>query len=275
VRTREPAVGERERGRRVASVGRVGDVLDLFDGEPVEVGLSEAAARLKLSKSAAHALFSTLVDIGLLEKTEASRYRLGWRLLVLGRDLLSSLEFRGPVVRAMNRFAAECGDTMHLAVCDRGRVVYVHRAEGRNAAGLPTQVGVRLFAHGSAVGKVLLAELAPAELGEVAEREGMPALTARTTTAVEPLTGELERVRERGFALDRGETVAGISCVGVPIRGLGGEVVAAMSVCAPSERFEHGWSRYARAAEATARLAAASLRSRGANVAGLAAGGPL
>jgi IclR family KDG regulon transcriptional repressor len=257
----------------VASVGRVGDVLDLFDGEHGEIGLSEAAGRLELSKSAAHALFSTLTDIGLLEKTGASRYRLGWRLLVLGRDLLQSAEFRDPVVRGMHRFAGESGDTMHLAVCDRGRVVYVHRAEGRHAAGLPTQVGVRLFAHGSAVGKVLLAALGPAELGAVAEREGMPALTARTITAPESLASELEEVRERGFACDRGETVSGVSCVAVPIRGPGGEVVAAMSVSAPSARFDRNWSRYLRAAGLTARAAAGSLRSPGANPACLAVAG--
>jgi DNA-binding IclR family transcriptional regulator len=164
---------------------------------------------------------------------------------------------------------------MHLAVLDRGRVVYVHKVEGAKTAGLPTQAGVRLYAHGSAVGKVLLAELPSSGLAEVVAQEGLPALTRRTITGEAALLAATDEVRRRGYATDREETLRGISCVAVPIRAPGGEVVAAMSVCAGSQRLERNWTSYVREAEATARAASAQLRSRGANGACAAAVAPL
>jgi DNA-binding IclR family transcriptional regulator len=253
------ATTELRRGKTVASVERVGAVLDLFAGEHSERGVCEAAGELGLSKSATHALLTTLVNIGLLERTPAARYRLGWRLLVLSRQLVRSLEYRDPVLHVMHSFASTWGDTMHLGVLDRGRVVYVHRVDGVHAVPVPTQTGVRLHAHSSAVGKVLLAALDRPALLELVEREGLPPMTANTITSRELLADELTRIRLQGYALDREETIDGISCVAAPIRGPSGAVVAAMSVCATSRRFERYWPSYVRAvkdavAAATERL---------------------
>lgn len=257
------AIGEcsGEGGRRVESVGRVGRVLDLFDDAHADRGIGEAAELLGLSKGATHALFATLVDIGLLERTPASRYRLGWRLLVLGRELVRSLKYGDPVMRDMHAFASKWGDTMHLGVLDRGRVVYVHKAEGVHAAGVPTQTGARLYAHSSAVGKVLLARLPAPRLREVIAEQGLPALTERTITAEKSLERELGASLPRGFAVDREETLEGISCVATAIKGPGGHVVAAMSVCARTERFERFWPSYVRALNSTAKAASACLRA--------------
>jgi IclR family KDG regulon transcriptional repressor len=254
------ATTELRRGKTVHSVERVGAVLDLFAGGHSERGVCEAADELGLSKSATHALLTTLVNIGLLERTAEARYRLGWRLLVLSRQLVRSLEYGDPVLHVMHSFASTWGDTMHLGVLDRGRVVYVHRVDGVHAVPVPTQTGVRLHAHGSAVGKSLLAALDRGALTDLVDREGLPALTANTITSHELLADELARIRLQGYALDHEETIDGISCVAAPIRGPSGAVVAAMSVCATTRRFDRYWPSYLRAvkeavASATERLA--------------------
>ena len=256
-----PAPAALDGGRRVESVGRVGQVLDLFDDDHVDRGIAESAQLLGISRGATHALFATLVDIGLLERTPSSRYRLGWRLLVLSRELVRSLEYWNPVVRKMHAFATKWGDTMHLGVLDRGRVVYVQKVEGVHAAGVPTQTGVRMYGHSSAVGKVLLSYLPAGRLVDLIAEQGLPKLTARTITTEGSLTEELETAIAQRYAIDRAETIEGVRCIAAPIKGPGGHVMAAMSVCARSERFERFWPSYLREVRATAELASSHLRA--------------
>jgi IclR family transcriptional regulator, KDG regulon repressor len=256
-----PTPASSDGGRRVESVGRVGLVLDLFDDAHVDRGIGESAELLGLSRGATHALFATLVDIGLLERTPSSRYKLGWRLLVLSRELVRSLEYRDPVVRGMHAFATKWGDTMHLGVLDRGRVVYVQKVEGVHAAGVPTQTGVRMYAHGSAVGKILLASLPAEERRALLADQGLPALTGRTILTEEALERELGNAMLQGYATDREETLDGICCVAAPIKGPGGRAVAAMSVCAQTERFERFWPSYVREVRSITDAASARLRA--------------
>lgn len=260
------AVGERSARREgpktIASVERVGAALELFEANHPERGVGEAAALLGISKSAAHALFSTLVEIGLLERTSTARYRLGWRLLVLARELVRSIEYRDPVLPLMRSFAARYGETMHLGVLDRGRLVYVQKAEGAHATGIPTQTGVRLHAHSSAVGKTLLATLDHGTCAEVLEREAMPAFTPHTVTDPRRLADDLDRILLQGYAIDREETMRGFCCIAVPLRAATGSVVAAMSVCARTERFERDWPTYLRALRQASEAASERLCER-------------
>ena len=86
------------------TVSKIGPVLDLFTVEHPEWGVSEAAEALGVPKSSAHALLSTLADVGLLAATSHIRYRLGWRVLALGETLRATLDLRSAAHPA-NRFA--------------------------------------------------------------------------------------------------------------------------------------------------------------------------
>jgi IclR family acetate operon transcriptional repressor len=90
-------------------------------------------------------------------------------------------------------------------------------------------------AHSTAVGKVLLADRPDA--AAILERTGMPRRTDRTITSVSEMLAELERVRERGYALDLGEEETGVHCLAVPVRD-GQRVVAGMSVSGPADRMK-------------------------------------
>jgi IclR family KDG regulon transcriptional repressor len=239
----------------LTTVQKVGPALDLFNAEAPEWGVTEVAAALGTSKSSAHALLTTMETVGLLERTASARYRLGWRLLTLSSTLMQTTAYRPRVVAAMRRAVDRWGEPMHLGVFDRGCVVYLECARARRSMGLPTRVGLRLAAHPSAVGKALLAHRGADEIARHVQRP-LRRYTANTIVAPERLRAELDAVRARGYSLDREETIGGVCCVAAPVRDAAGAVVAAVSLSAPTARFDRHTDSYLQLVRDTARAGA-------------------
>ncbi len=229
----------------LSTVQKAGQVLDLFDRESAEWGVSEVAASLKIPKSSAHALLATLTHLGLLRHTDAGRYCLGWRLLTYSQILLDSTEFRVEARQAMERLEAKYRETIHLAVLDGNMVLYADKLQGHQAVRVDiTGLGARLPAHGSAVGKVLLAHCSWSRVLQIVEEQGLAAFTSQTITTIAKLQSELDRVRKQGYACDLEEVLPDLCCVAAPIRDYTGQVIAAMSLAAPAYRFRRSSDEY-------------------------------
>ena len=84
---------DKEKGTTVQSVSRALDILNYFESEE-ELGISELAARMGLSKSSAYGLVNTLAAYGYLQQTENKRYRLGLRLFELGNVMHQRIDQR-------------------------------------------------------------------------------------------------------------------------------------------------------------------------------------
>jgi DNA-binding IclR family transcriptional regulator len=221
------------------TIDSAGQVLSMFTSEDPERGVTEVAVAIGVSKSKAHALLASLTTVGLLRRTERGRYRVGWRVLSLNRVLAETTDFHRHARPVLQTLGHKFGEVVHLGTLDDGKVVYVDRVKGTSAVQIDVSaLGSRLNAHCSAVGKVLLASLSPTMLDAVIARHGLPELTQRTITNRAALDEELATVRRRGFAIERGETIAEISCVAAPIVAPGPVVLAGISIAAPSYRFQ-------------------------------------
>jgi DNA-binding IclR family transcriptional regulator len=230
------------------TVKKIGPVLDLFSIERPEWGVTEVADHLQIAKSSAHALLASLVEVGLLNCTAQSRYRLGWRFLDLGETLKASLDIRSSALPVMRALVARHRETTQLSVLDRGRVLFLERLEGTHPvrfAGAP--VGAHWAAHASASGKALLAVRPRGEVERIAAVEGLPRLTAATKTDLGRLHDELAEVRRLGYAVDLEEIVPGVSSIAAPVRVQGDMTVCALSIAAPTSRFRAQRDALARA----------------------------
>jgi DNA-binding IclR family transcriptional regulator len=94
---------------------------------------------------------------------------------------------------------------------------------------------------------MLLANLSPYALHGVIERHGLPALTARTLTDRGALERELSEISKRGLSIEQGEAVDDVSCVAAPIIAPGPTFVAAISIAAPTFRFNQRRAVYSQA----------------------------
>jgi DNA-binding IclR family transcriptional regulator len=227
------------------TVQNVGRILDLYDREHTERGPTEVAALLGMGKSKAHLLMSSMAEIGLLRRTANGRYCIGWRALELERLVAGAGPMRRIAHAMALRLARHCGEMIHVAALDAGRVVYVDRVPGSRAVEIPvSEIGAVLPAHCTGVGKLLLAHLDPGQVDAILDRHGMPRLTPATICDRDALYAELHRIRRDGVSFDREEVQRGLSCVAAPVYDADGLVAAAMSISAPTERFRRSESAY-------------------------------
>ena len=227
------------------TIQKAGEVLALYDREHTEWGVREAATKLKMSKSSAHDLMSSLAKLGFLNKTEENRYRLGWRLVTLSETLLATTELRKEAHPVLEELAARYQETIHLAVLDDTQAVYVDKLEGRQAVRVElTSLGARLYAHCSALGKVLLAYSAEEEVRRIIQTAGLPRFTENTITDEEELGLNLIKIRKQGYAYDLEEILPDLCCVAAPIYNHTGQVVAAISMSIPAYRFRRSQTEF-------------------------------
>ncbi len=179
--------------------------------------LDELAEELGVPRSSMYQLLRTLIDCGWVRTdTTGSLYGIGIRALHTGTSYLDS----DPHVRAARPYLDEAsdalGETIHLARLDGPNVVYLATRESHEYLRTISRVGRRIPAHAGALGKALLAERPDDELplsqGPLTPR------TENTHTERTTLLADLAGVRERGYSIDREETVTGIAGFGFALR---------------------------------------------------------
>ncbi|MGB9662023.1 MAG: IclR family transcriptional regulator [Moorellaceae bacterium] len=228
-----------EETSQIRSVAKALRIIDVLAEARGELALHEIAGRLGLAKSTVHGLLSTLRDFGYVEQSVfTGKYKLGVRLFELGNIVAHGWDVRTVAAPYIQRLVDELGETVHLVVLDKGEVLYIDKRESRESLRIVSQVGMRLPAHCTGVGKVLLAFLPPSEVKRIIAARGLPRFTKNTITDLKTLEAELARVRAQGYAIDNEEIMDSLRCVAAPIRDHSGKVCAAMSVSGPVARLE-------------------------------------
>ena len=214
------------------SVARALSLLDRVAGGTSTLG--ELAAAEGVHKSTVLRLLRVLEDEGFVHHDGEHRYRLGPHLFRLAHQALESFEVRVVAAARLRALRDEIGQTVHLAVLDGTVATYVDKLEPREMpVRMASRIGKTAALHSTAVGKVLLAGLDPAERDDLIGTLSFPRFTENTPGGPAELEIEVTSTAERGWAEDHAENETFINCVGAPIRGADGRTVAAVSVSVP------------------------------------------
>ncbi|WP_280302605.1 IclR family transcriptional regulator [Nocardia neocaledoniensis] len=237
-------------------------ILDAFDATTPTLTLLGLAERTGLPRSTVHRILDQMIRLRWLAHTPGG-YRLGLRVLELGGLAAEHNELREVVGPLLHDLSQRTGLIGHLAVLDGREVLILDRAGSRGHAAVPTRVGGRLPAHCTAVGKALLATLEPG-IADASLRGNTAPRTARTIVDRAELHRELARIRNRqGVAVDTEESLPGVGCVAVPIRGRGAALAAiSLSGSLHGDRSALDTARLARALAEVAKEAARTLVPR-------------
>lgn len=213
----------------VQSIDRALDIIEVLAEERDGLGVTELANRVKLHKSTAHRLLSTLVRRNYVEKTEAGMYRIGLKLIEAVSCHINSLELQTEARPYIVDIISHLGLTSHLGILDGRDVVYIEKMDVISTVKMYSQIGARVHAYCSALGKCLLSSYSKQELDFLMKECSFRKLTPNTIASMEDFHEEMAKVRRQGWALDDEEFEIGYRCIGAPVYDYRGDVIAAIS----------------------------------------------
>ncbi|RKQ33717.1 IclR family transcriptional regulator [Kocuria tytonis] len=218
----------------VQSVERVFDLLSIITASGGESSLSELAARAGLPLPTIHRLLRTLVPLGYVRQLPNRSYALGPGLIRLGNA--AGLQLGTHAQPVLQELVDELGESANLAVLDGRMVVYVGQAQSSHSMRMFTEVGRRAHMHDTGVGKAILATLPEEQVVSIVTSMGLPTPTEKSLGTVEELLADLERIRERGYAVDDEEQEIGVRCFSVALPQA--PTPTAISVSGPTSRVD-------------------------------------
>src|SRR4051794_32341768 len=227
-------------GRTVPAVNRALDILELFLERP-NLSAPEITDGLGLPRTTVHELLTTLTERAYLIPTpgQPTRYRLGMRLFQLGSVFADQLDLAHEAREIAQKVAANCDETVHVAVLDGTHVVYIAKVDSTHPVRMVSAVGRRLPAHCTGVGKMLLSGLPPERLDAICPLDGdLAGMTARSITSPVRLRAHLQEIRHGGLSYDECESNDAVFCVAAPVYDHTGDMVAGMSISVPSIRWD-------------------------------------
>jgi DNA-binding IclR family transcriptional regulator len=216
---------------QVTSVDRALTILELLAEKNQGMSTSDLSRRVRIPKSSMSYLLRTLVARGYVRRDpETGHHTLGIRLLSLGGQAMQGLELRDIAMPHLRHVVERTHLDTHLAILDHGDAVYVERIESPGFIKMATWIGRRMVPHVTGVGKALICCHERAAVEEILAIHPLRPITPKTITTLPRLMAELEKTRQRGYAIDDEEHEARVRCVAAPVFAGTGEVVAAIGV---------------------------------------------
>ena len=198
----------------------------------------ELARRLALPRSTIFRLLTTLETMGFVTRS-GNEYRLGMSVLRLGFEYLASLELTELGQPLLARLCDRVNYPSNLVVRDGRSIVYVAKVSPPSVFSNAVNVGTRLPAHATVLGRILLEDLSLAELRELYPEEHLEQLSPCTPKTVMALFDLVQADRQRGFVSGEGFFESAISTVAAPVRDQSGGIVAALGVTIPTAQIGH------------------------------------
>jgi DNA-binding IclR family transcriptional regulator len=231
---------KRAKAVRQTSIDVALNMIELFSAEKRELGISEMSELLGKKVSTLHRTATVLKNRGYIEQPiKRGKYRLGLKVFELGCVYENQSDVMKEAQVRLQRLAEATSETINLAVLDQGmrEIAYILKIDSSHVVKTDIQIGTKLFAHCTALGKVLLAHLDQQLFdGLFPPHSELPTYTQKSISTANELRVELARIREKGFALDVEEFRKEVVCIAMPYRDMNRKVVAAISVTGPAYR---------------------------------------
>lgn len=239
-------------GRTVGAVGTSFAIVDAL-GEQEPCGVTALSRAIDLPKSTVHKHLQTLVEQGYVQQT-GEKYRLGFKFLEHGGAVRDQSRIFTHGRSKVESLADEVGELVILSIKEGHRGVFLFRSNDRYNLKESLPMGARFDLHRNAAGKAMLAASDDEYVQTYVETTGLTKATETTITDADELRGELDTIRERGWALNRGERDESLHAVSAAIQDDSTGAVGAVSISIPNDSpaTKHLVDEYAEAVQQTA-----------------------
>ena len=202
------------------------------------MSLTDLSLKVGVPTSTVHRLLMTLEKYGfVIINEDTNEWSVGIETFRVGNSYLERTNLIEASRKAMRELMETTGETANLAIADGGDVVFISQVESHNPIRAYFRAGTRGHMHASGIGKALLANMLRRDVEKILHSKGCPEFTANTLTSPAELFRDLEKTRNRGWAIDDEERYDGMRCIASCIYNEFGEAVAGISVSGPTVRF--------------------------------------
>ncbi|HEY3379179.1 MAG TPA: IclR family transcriptional regulator [Armatimonadota bacterium] len=237
------------------AASRLLDIVELLAAQQDGMSLSEISRRLDIALNSAFRICRVLEERDYLARDAQGALCLTEKWYLLGARLGCRLDLIAAADPWLTWLTQETGENAHLCVLRDDHLVLVAQRLSPHPLRVVVETGSLLHPHASAFGKAILAHL-PATQQHALLAHDWPALTPATCTDPTTLATEWAEIRACGLATDREEYLTGVCCLGAPVWGAAGAVVAGVGIMGPAHRLTDAQLR---AAEPRVRQAAAQI----------------
>ena len=223
----------------VKSAARALELLEYVVNAPKTPTFRMLQDTLDIPKSSLSYLLQELVGREYLQyDLERRVYSPGLKLIQLSASCINNTDMSQEIWQGIKGLSEEFGETTHAGILDGRHIIYISKCEGKKDVSIVPTIGYRIPAHATAIGKVLLADLSPEELGVRLQNAVLEKYTEQTITNYAQLMEELCQVRQNGYAFDNQEIIVGGICLAAPVYDKHRKVIAAVSLTMPTLQAE-------------------------------------
>jgi IclR family transcriptional regulator, KDG regulon repressor len=211
------------------------------------IGVTELARNTDLLPSDVHRILSSLQLYGFVEQNSHNKtYRLGTGLLKLGLAAVQQAKLREAALPLLRKLSGQTEAASYLALFDRCNldIFLAGQIHAGEAVPFKSRLGMVASAHGTALGKTIMADIDRETVLSVLRKHGMPKCTQHTITRLSDFEKELKRISSRGYGLDLEESATGACCIAAPVRDATGAIAGAISISMPAHRFYNSAESY-------------------------------
>ena len=227
----------KESAKQIESVDKALGILECFSDRVPELSLKQLSEKTGLYKSRILRLCGTLMAHGFLIRLEGSLYRLGPKLMMLGKIYERSnslISISRPILREL---ASITGESAKLFVIQGTKRICLVREKGTYPLGYHVEEGDSFELYAGAGGKALLAYTSREFRDQVLGEKVLQRLTPTTIVERSRLEEEFAAIRERGYASSNGEIFTEVAGMAAPVFDNENNVCATLAIAGPTQRF--------------------------------------
>ena len=221
----------------VKSANRDMEILILVNVNPQGLSLSEICQQLDMPKSSTHELLHAMEQQKFLQ-LDGKRYKIGIRIFELGQTASRNLDILRAVRPHLKWLSSQSSMTTQFGILEKTEVIYLSKITSHEGIAVESQVGARMPAHATALGKAMLSLLPEEVLDTNYEKLVFEKFTSSTIESASELRERLKEVKAKKFAEDHEEFTKGVYCLSVPVPSLREDTIGAISISMPKDTWK-------------------------------------
>ncbi len=223
----------------IQSVVKAAKVMETLADAGKPLSLSQIAEAVSMGLPTAYRFLRTLAFLEWVERDpELKLYRIAPRVVRFAHSFFDMSDLWSFAHQHLILARREYNETFNLAILDGTDILYLDRVKTKKILDINLEIGSKLPAFCTSMGRVLLASQPRAKARRLLERSARTAFTRHTITDTTGLMTILDAVRTQGYAVNHGEMAPELLSVAAPVRNHDGQVVAAVNMAVNADHYD-------------------------------------